>query len=38
MSVSAIDNNLKLWNIKNWECILNLENINKKGFYILHAF
>ena len=31
MSVSAIDNNLKLWNIKNWECILNLENVNKKG-------
>jgi hypothetical protein len=31
MSVSAIDNNLKLWDIKNWECILNLENINKKG-------
>ena len=32
MSVSDIDNNLKLWDANNWECILNLENINKQGF------
>ena len=32
MSVSDIDNNLKLWDANNWECILNLENVNKQGF------
>lgn len=29
MSISSADNNIKLWNIKNWECFLNLTNIYK---------
>ena len=31
ITISLEDNNLKLWNINNYECILNLENINKNG-------
>ena len=32
ISISAIDNNLKLWNINNFECLINIKNINKNGF------
>jgi WD40 repeat protein len=32
MSISFRDNNIKLWNIDNWECILNLSEVNKNGF------
>ena len=32
MSISGNDNNIKIWNTKNWECILNLTNINKSGY------
>ena len=35
LSISTIDNNIKLWNLKNLDCLLNLPNINKKGF--LHS-
>ena len=31
ISISLSNNNLKLWNITNFECLLNLENINKSG-------
>ena len=31
MSISSKDNNLKIWNINNWECILNIDNANKNG-------
>lgn len=31
ISISSHDNNLKLWNLRNWDCILNLENINQDG-------
>ena len=31
ISVSMHDNNIKLWNINNWECLLNIKNINNKG-------
>ena len=31
ISISLSDNNLKLWNISNFECLINLENINKSG-------
>ena len=27
MSISAEDSNIKIWNVNNWECILNLPNI-----------
>ena len=32
MSVSGDNNNIKLWNISNWKCILNITNINQIGF------
>ena len=31
ISISADDNNLKLWNILNFDCLVNLTEINKKG-------
>ena len=31
MSISGKDNKIKIWNVNNWECILNLSNINKGG-------
>ena len=32
ISISAKNNYIKLWNIKNWECILNIKNVNKFGY------
>ena len=32
MSISGKDNNIKIWNVNNWKCILNLTNINNKGY------
>ena len=32
ISISDIDNHIKLWDANIWECILILENINKSGF------
>ena len=31
MSISDKDNNIKIWDVKNFECVLNLTNINKNG-------
>ena len=31
LSISLSDNNLKLWNISNYDCLLNIENVNKTG-------
>jgi len=31
LSISSDDNNIRLWNAINWECILNIPNINKEG-------
>ena len=31
LTISASDNNVKLWNINNYECLLNLKNINQRG-------
>ena len=31
MSISSEDNNIRLWDVINWECILNISNINKEG-------
>ena len=35
MSISGENNNIKLWNIKNFECLSNIKNINKGGY--LHS-
>ncbi len=32
LSISSDNNNLKLWDANNLECLLNLENVNKNGF------
>lgn len=38
ISVSAKDNNIKLWNIKNWECLTDLKNINENGYLYSACF
>ena len=38
MSVSRNDNNIKIWNVNNWECIQNFTNINNVGYKIQHVF
>ena len=32
LSISSLDNNIKLWHIKNWECLFNIKDINKYGY------
>ena len=31
MSISKDDNNIRVWNANNWECLCNLKNINNTG-------
>jgi hypothetical protein len=31
MSISSDENNIKIWNFKNWDCLCNIENINNNG-------
>ena len=38
MSVSMIDNNIRIWNFNNWECIQNLTNINNVGWLLSACF
>lgn len=38
LSVSGRENNIKVWNCTNWECILNLENIWENGFLSSSCF
>ena len=37
MSIS-FDNNIKIWNISRWECIVNLKNINNSGGILSGCF
>ena len=34
ISISASQNNIKIWDINNWECLINLDNINKSGILL----
>ena len=34
----SYDNNIKLWNANNWECLSNFEEINKKGYLLSACF
>ena len=34
ISISYDNNNIKLWNVNNFTCILNLDNINESGRYL----
>ena len=38
MSVSGKNNNIKLWDINNWDCILNLKDVNQIGFFYATCF
>ena len=38
MSISNEDNNIKLWNIQNMTCILNLKNVNNNGYLYSACF
>ena len=38
MSISCEDNNIKLWNAHNWECLLNLKQIYYNGFLFSACF
>ena len=38
ISISAYDNNIKLWNINNLECLLNLKDIYEYGFLYSACF
>ncbi len=38
MSISNEENNIKLWNIKDMTCILDLKEVNKKGFLYSACF
>ena len=31
LSLSSVDNNIKIWNTNNWLCIINIKNINNDG-------
>ena len=38
MSASCFDNNIKVWDANNWDCILNLTKINKEGILLSSCF
>ena len=38
ISISFSINNIQLWNANNWECIINLENINSGGYLYSACF
>ena len=38
MSISSDDSNIKLWNINNFEMILNLQKVNNKGYLFSGCF
>ena len=38
ISISGNDNNIKLWNFNNYECLLNLKNVNNNGYLFSACF
>ena len=38
MSISPVDNNIKIWNANNWECILEIKQVNKGGVVYSASF
>ena len=38
ISISAWGNNIKLWNINNWECLCDIKNVNKNGYLYSACF
>jgi hypothetical protein len=38
LSISQSDNNIKLWQVKNWECLLNIPHANSDGILYSSSF
>ena len=38
MTISLDDNNIRVWKIDNWECIINIPNVNKEGYLYSATF
>ena len=38
LSNSQLDNNIRLWELNNWECILNIPHVNKDGILYSSTF
>ena len=38
ISISGKDNNIKLWNINNFQCLLDIKNINRRGWILSSCF
>lgn len=38
MSISNEDNNIKIWNVDNWQCMLDISEVNKKGLLYSACF
>ena len=38
LSISANDNNIKLWNFENFNCLVNIKNINENGILLSACF
>ena len=38
MTISLNDNNIRIWNIIDWECITNIKNVNKSGYLYSACF
>ena len=38
MSISKQDNNIRIWDIKYWECILNIAQVNNDGYLLSACF
>ena len=38
MSISKQDNNIRVWDIKKWECVLNITEVNKEGYLLSSCF
>jgi len=38
ISISAHDNNIRIWNANNWECLTNITDINKSGIIYSACF
>ena len=38
MTISSDDNNLQLWVASNWQCIINIKNVNQDGILFSGSF
>ena len=38
LSISSLNNNIKLWNVTNFECLCDIKNINKNGLLLSACF